>query len=206
VLFILNQFFHEMTKALVATNGHYSQFTGDGLMALYGLYEDDPTRGAADALRGAREMLAACESLLPADIAVMTAAVADFTPATPQEGKIKKAGRTALELELEPTADILAGLAAQRHDGQTLVGFAAEHGEGAIDGAREKLAAKHLDAIVVNDISREDIGFDADANEVTILGARGEAAEVERWHVPRAGKAQVAEAILDAVESLRDSR
>ena len=67
VLFILNQFFHEMTKALVATNGHYSQFTGDGLMALYGLYEDDPTRGAADALRGAREMLAARRSAeLPA--------------------------------------------------------------------------------------------------------------------------------------------
>jgi adenylate cyclase len=63
VLFILNQFFHEMTKALVATNGHYSQFTGDGLMALYGLYEDDPTRGAADALRGAREMLAALDQL-----------------------------------------------------------------------------------------------------------------------------------------------
>jgi len=63
VLFILNQFFHEMTKALVGTNGHYSQFTGDGLMALYGLYEDDPTRGAADALRGAREMLAAVDQL-----------------------------------------------------------------------------------------------------------------------------------------------
>ncbi len=63
VLFILNQFFHDMTKALVATNGHYSQFTGDGLMALYGLYEDDPTRGAADALRGVREMLAALDQL-----------------------------------------------------------------------------------------------------------------------------------------------
>jgi adenylate cyclase len=63
VLFILNQFFHEMTKALAATNGHYSQFTGDGLMALYGLYEDDPARGAADALRGAREMLAALDQL-----------------------------------------------------------------------------------------------------------------------------------------------
>jgi phosphopantothenoylcysteine decarboxylase / phosphopantothenate---cysteine ligase len=155
----------------------------------------------------AAELKAACEQEFPAcDVLLMAAAVADFTPARPQEGKIKKADRTVLELELEPTADILAGLAAQRRDGQTLVGFAAEHGEGAIDGAREKLAAKHLDAIVVNDISREDIGFDVDANEVTILGARGEGAEVERWHVPRAGKAQVAEAILDAVESLRDSR
>jgi adenylate cyclase len=56
VLFILNQFFHAMTNALVATCGHYSQFTGDGLMALYGLYAE-PAAGAADAIRGAREML-----------------------------------------------------------------------------------------------------------------------------------------------------
>lgn len=62
VLFILNQFFHEMTKALVATRGHYSQFTGDGLMALYGLHAD-PAAGAADAVRGAREMLARLDQL-----------------------------------------------------------------------------------------------------------------------------------------------
>ena len=63
VLFILNQFFREMTQALVATGGHYSQFTGDGLMALYGLYAADPAAGAADAVRGAREMLARLEQL-----------------------------------------------------------------------------------------------------------------------------------------------
>jgi class 3 adenylate cyclase len=57
VLYLLNRFFHEMTRALVASNGHYSQFTGDGLMALYGLHDADPKRGAADALRGAREMV-----------------------------------------------------------------------------------------------------------------------------------------------------
>ena len=57
VLFILNQFFYEMTQALAATNGHYSQFTGDGLMALYGLYAADPKTGPADAMRGARQML-----------------------------------------------------------------------------------------------------------------------------------------------------
>jgi adenylate cyclase len=62
VLFILNQFFHEMTKALVATNGHYSQFTGDGLMALYGLHAE-PATGAVDALRGAREMLVRLDQL-----------------------------------------------------------------------------------------------------------------------------------------------
>ena len=63
VLFILNQFFSEMTKALVATNGHYSQFTGDGLMALYGLDAGDPATGPVEALRGAREMLARLDQL-----------------------------------------------------------------------------------------------------------------------------------------------
>jgi adenylate cyclase len=62
-LFILNQFFHEMTQALLATNGHYSQFIGDGLMALYGLYAADPKTGPADAVRGAREMLERLEQL-----------------------------------------------------------------------------------------------------------------------------------------------
>jgi adenylate cyclase len=63
LLYILNQFFDEMTKALKATNGHYSQFIGDGLMALYGLNVKDPATGAADALRGAREMLARVDQL-----------------------------------------------------------------------------------------------------------------------------------------------
>ena len=57
VLFILNRFFYEMKQSLEATNGHYSQFTGDGLMALYGLHAADPASGPPDALRGAREML-----------------------------------------------------------------------------------------------------------------------------------------------------
>jgi adenylate cyclase len=63
LLYILNQFLHEMTKALDATNGHYAQFTGDGLMALYGLHAKDPAHGAADALRGAREILARMDQL-----------------------------------------------------------------------------------------------------------------------------------------------
>ena len=63
LLYILNQFFHEMIKALEATNGHYAQFAGDGLMALYGLNARDPAAGAAEALRGAREMLARMDQL-----------------------------------------------------------------------------------------------------------------------------------------------
>jgi len=63
VLFILNLFFHEMARALCASNGHYSQFTGDGLMALYGLYAHDPATGVRDALCGAREMLTRLDAL-----------------------------------------------------------------------------------------------------------------------------------------------
>jgi phosphopantothenoylcysteine decarboxylase/phosphopantothenate--cysteine ligase len=106
---------------------------------------------------------------------------------------------------LEPTADVLSGLAASRRDGQTLVGFAAEHGAEAVQGAREKLLAKGLDAIVVNDISRPDIGFDSEANEVTIFSAPRGTGELQELHVPRADKREVAEAILDAAERLRTS-
>jgi phosphopantothenoylcysteine decarboxylase / phosphopantothenate---cysteine ligase len=154
-------------------------------------------------LATAAELQEACEREFPGcDVLLMSAAVADFRPRAKADGKIKKSSRASLELELEPTADVLAGLAAQRRDGQTLVGFAAEHGEQAIDFARKKLTEKGLDAVVVNDISREDIGFEVDVNEVTILAVGGEQAETVQ-HVPRASKTDVAETILDAVERLR---
>ncbi|HWD11337.1 MAG TPA: bifunctional phosphopantothenoylcysteine decarboxylase/phosphopantothenate--cysteine ligase CoaBC [Solirubrobacteraceae bacterium] len=153
----------------------------------------------------AAELERACAQAFPdCDLLLMTAAVADFTPAKPANGKIKKAERGMLELALKPTADVLSALAARRRSGQTLVGFAAEHGAAAVELARGKLTAKGLDALVVNDISRADIGFDVDANEVTILSVNGDSAQIERQDVARASKAQVAEAILDAVEALRD--
>jgi phosphopantothenoylcysteine decarboxylase/phosphopantothenate--cysteine ligase len=155
----------------------------------------------------AGELALACEDEFPScDVLLMVAAVADFTPASPQQGKIKKSGRARLELVLEPTADVLGGLAAHRRDGQTLVGFAAEHGEQALDAARGKLTGKGLDAVVVNDISRRDIGFDVEANEITILSTSGDRSQIEHHHVPRAAKKQVAHAILDSVERLRASR
>jgi phosphopantothenoylcysteine decarboxylase / phosphopantothenate---cysteine ligase len=154
----------------------------------------------------AAELAQACEEEFPAcDVLLMAAAVADFRPAAPSEGKIKKSGRAHLQIELEPTADVLAGLATHRRDSQTLIGFAAEHGERAVEHAREKLLVKGVDALVVNDIARGDIGFDVDANEVTILIAGGQRPNDER-HVPRASKAQIAEAILDTVEQLRAGR
>jgi phosphopantothenoylcysteine decarboxylase/phosphopantothenate--cysteine ligase len=81
-----------------------------------------------------------------------------------------------------------------------LVGFAAEHGEGGVERARGKLERKRLDAVVVNDISRADIGFDTGENEVTVL-VTGR----EDRHVALASKAEVAVAVLDVVESLRAS-
>jgi phosphopantothenoylcysteine decarboxylase/phosphopantothenate--cysteine ligase len=132
-----------------------------------------------------------------ADVLLMAAAVADFRPAEALDDKIVKSGRGGLALELEPTEDVLSTLAAARRREQTLIGFAAEHGEGAIERGRAKLERKGLDAIVVNDISRADIGFDAPDNEVTIVTAVGER------HVQLGSKRAVAAAILDEVEALR---
>jgi phosphopantothenoylcysteine decarboxylase/phosphopantothenate--cysteine ligase len=132
-----------------------------------------------------------------ADVLVMAAAVADFRPATPEESKISKTGRDGLVLELEPTVDVLASVSARRRPGQVLVGFAAEHGDGAVERARGKLERKRLDAVVANDISRRDIGFDRPENEVTIVTATGDEP------VPFGPKPEVASAILDAVERLR---
>ena len=148
---------------------------------------------ASDLADAARSRFDAC------DVLVMAAAVGDFRPTEAAGGKIKKDGTgNGMELQLERTEDILSGLSARRRPDQVLVGFAAEFGAGnAVAYGRDKLARKGLDAVVVNDISRSDIGFDADANEVTILTARGER------HVARAAKAEVAREVLDAVVGLR---
>jgi phosphopantothenoylcysteine decarboxylase / phosphopantothenate---cysteine ligase len=152
----------------------------------------------------AADLKRACDEQFPScDVLLMAAAVADFRPAAPQDGKLKRAGRARLQVELEPTPDVLAGLTAQRREGQTLIGFAAEHGMQAIEYGSGKLSGKGVDAIVVNDISRDDIGFDSEDNEVTILTAASGGAEINERHVPRAAKADVAEAILDTVEYLR---
>jgi phosphopantothenoylcysteine decarboxylase/phosphopantothenate--cysteine ligase len=162
----------------------------------------DPPAGVAwREVSTADELRATCEEEFPeCDVLLMAAAVADFRPVSPAAGKIKKAGREDLQIELEPTTDVIAALAAHRRADQTLVGFAAEHGERAIECGQAKLSGKRLDAVVVNDISRADIGFEVDANEVTILTASGER------HVPRASKTEIADAILDAVEDLRADR
>jgi phosphopantothenoylcysteine decarboxylase/phosphopantothenate--cysteine ligase len=93
---------------------------------------------------------------------------------------------------------VLSSLALRRAPGQLLIGFAAEHGDGAEQYGRDKLTRKGLDAIVVNDISKPGIGFDSDQNEVIILTAEGGAR-----HVAQTSKQQIASAVLDEVQSLR---
>ncbi|MET0810876.1 MAG: bifunctional phosphopantothenoylcysteine decarboxylase/phosphopantothenate--cysteine ligase CoaBC [Thermoleophilaceae bacterium] len=136
------------------------------------------------------------ERFASADVLVMAAAPADFRPSAAAEGKLSREGE-GFALDLEPTEDIVAGVAAGRRADQTVIGFAAEHGDGAVERGRAKLARKGLDAVVVNDISRADIGFDSDENEVTIVLGEGER------EVGRRPKAEVAAAILDEVERLR---
>ncbi len=155
-------------------------------------------------VRTAAELERACAERFDAsDVLLMSAAVADFAPAAPAQGKIKKEDRDSLTIELAPTVDVLAVLSARRRPGQTLVGFAAEHGEQGLQHARGKLARKNLDAVVLNDVSRTDIGFDAEQNEVTILTATGKG-QIDEQHVTRAPKTKIAEAILDAVEAMRE--
>lgn len=127
-----------------------------------------------------------------ADVLVMAAAVADYRPIEAASSKIKKSG-DRLVIELEPTVDVLASLAPRKRADQLVVGFAAETDD-VLGYAAGKLARKGLDLIVANDVSRADIGFESDANAVTVLDATGVVCEV-----PRAAKAVVAERILDVV-------
>src|SRR6202142_2546075 len=154
---------------------------------------------AADAtevtrVQTADEMLAAVLKLLPESTAViMTAAVADFRPKAAAKQKIKRKGE--MTLELEPTSDILAQVARSKTS-QIVVGFAAET-ENVLENARQKLASKSLDAIVVNDVSRDGIGFDSDRNAVTIISQN------EVIEVPETSKWEVAHRVLDQVVKLR---
>jgi phosphopantothenoylcysteine decarboxylase / phosphopantothenate---cysteine ligase len=133
-----------------------------------------------------------------ADVLVMAAAPADFRPRRAAGEKIHRESADRLELELEPTDDILAALGKRRREGQVIVGFAAEF-SGGVERAREKLDRKGADAIVLNDVSRSEIGFESDENEVVIVERGGD------HHVPLASKDEVAIAILDQVDKLRSS-
>jgi phosphopantothenoylcysteine decarboxylase/phosphopantothenate--cysteine ligase len=135
--------------------------------------------------------------LLPqSSIVIKTAAVADYRPKSAAGQKIKREG--PMTLDLEATPDILKEISSNKTS-QIVVGFAAET-ENVLENARQKLLSKNLDAIVVNDVSREGIGFDSDRNAVTII-TRDDVVEV-----PETTKCEVAQRVLDQVVKLRHQR
>jgi phosphopantothenoylcysteine decarboxylase/phosphopantothenate--cysteine ligase len=142
-----------------------------------------------------REALARAD----ADVVVMAAAVADYRAPAPLEAKRPKDGGP-WTIDLAPTADVLAAIGARRTPEQVIVGFAAESGTEGIERARRKRDAKRADLVVFNDVSRDDVGFDAPDNEVVLVTA-----DAER-EVQKAPKRVVAAAVLDEVERLLSSR
>ena len=151
-----------------------------------------PVPGAAEVtqVKTSEEMRAAVLKHLPeSTVVIKTAAVADFRPKAAAAQKLKRKGE--MTLDLEPTSDILAEVAREKTS-QIVVGFAAET-ENVLENARKKLASKSLDAIVVNDVSRDGIGFDSDRNAVTIIS------QTEVVEVPETSKWEVAHRVLDQV-------
>ena len=156
-----------------------------------------PNGAEVTRIESAEEMRQAVLNRLPqATVVIKTAAVSDYRPKFAATQKIKR--KRAMSLELEPTADILSELARQKTS-QILVGFAAET-ENVLENARQKLASKSLDAIVVNDVSREGTGFDSDRNAVTIITHH------EVVEVPETSKWDVAQRVLDQVVRLIQNR
>jgi phosphopantothenoylcysteine decarboxylase/phosphopantothenate--cysteine ligase len=155
--------------------------------------------GAAEVTRveSAEQMRDAVLNLLPqATMVIKSAAVSDYRAKVVSPQKMKRKG--PVTLELEPTDDILKEISA-RKQAQIVVGFAAET-ENVLENARQKLAAKNLDAIVVNDVSREGIGFDSERNQVTII------THDEVIEVPETTKWEVAQRVLDQVVRIRQRR
>ncbi len=153
-----------------------------------------PSAAEVTWVESASQMLEAVLRLLPqASVVIKAAAVADYTIGNPPDEKIKRTGR--MTLELDPTTDILTEIA-RRKTSQIVIGFAAET-QNIIENARKKLVAKSLDAIVVNDVSREGIGFDSERNAVTILTPS------ESISVPETTKWDVAQSVLDQAVRLR---
>lgn len=155
--------------------------------------------GAAEVTRveSAQQMRDAVVNLLPqATIVIKTAAVSDYRAKDAASQKIKRKG--PITLELEATPDILKEIV-QKKQNQLVIGFAAET-ENVLENARQKLVSKNLDAIVVNDVSREGVGFDSDRNAVTII-TRDEVVEV-----PETTKWEVAQRVLGEITRLRLGR
>ena len=156
-----------------------------------------PVAATVTRVESAQEMRDAVMKLLPqASVVIKSAAVSDYRAKATADQKIKRKGPTTLELEATP--DILKEISANRTS-QIVIGFAAET-ENVLENARQKLVAKNLDGIVVNDVSREGVGFDSDRNAVTII-TREDVVEV-----PETTKWEVAQRVLDQAVRLLQTR
>jgi phosphopantothenoylcysteine decarboxylase/phosphopantothenate--cysteine ligase len=147
----------------------------------------------------AASMLDAALSHADADLVLMAAAVADYRPAVSLPEKRPK-DESHWEVRLEPTTDVLRTLGERRGNDQVLVGFAADRGDQGLARAREKLLHKKVDLVVYNDVSRADVGFDAEDNEVILVSAAGER------RVGKAPKDRIASTIVDTAEELLRER
>ncbi|MBS1789522.1 MAG: bifunctional phosphopantothenoylcysteine decarboxylase/phosphopantothenate--cysteine ligase CoaBC [Acidobacteria bacterium] len=150
-------------------------------------------------VRSTREMYEAVMNRLEdATIFIGSAAVADFRPTNRAEQKIKKQSEAYITIELEPTEDIIAAVAAApNRNGRIVAGFAAES-QTLLEYADKKLREKGLDLIVANDISRTDAGFDVGTNAATILKRDG-----SRVELPLQSKRELADRVLDEIIKLR---
>ena len=138
--------------------------------------------------------IAVLERMAEATLIVKAAAVADYRPVTVSEQKLKRTG--PMTIELAPTEDILAEVVRRRRPGQIIVGFAAET-ENRMENGRAKLLRKGADAIVVNDVTGDGVGIDADLNAATFLTL------TTATELPEMPKRQLADRILDEILTLR---
>jgi phosphopantothenoylcysteine decarboxylase/phosphopantothenate--cysteine ligase len=194
VRFVGNRSSGRMGVALAAEaqkrGAHVTLLAANLAVAAPGGVEVVETPTAADVAREAK-------AHADVDIVLMAAAVADYAPDETGGKRAKEA--QPWELTLRPTEDVLGSLSAARTNGQILVGFAAEEGEQGLARKRRMLEEKGLDLVVYNDISRGDIGFDSDDNEVVLVSPAGERT------VAKAPKERIAAEILDEVEKLLPS-
>ncbi|NRP36745.1 Coenzyme A biosynthesis bifunctional protein CoaBC [Marinobacterium sp. xm-d-579] len=148
-------------------------------------------------VESAEQMLeAALVASEQADIFIGAAAVADYRPQLVAEQKIKKGAEEVMEILLTKNPDIIATIAGQP-ERPLMIGFAAET-ENLVEYARSKLVRKGLDLVIANDVSQADIGFNADQNEVILVGPNGE------LPLPKAGKSELAEQLISHISQLMD--
>ena len=176
---------------------------GAQVVAIAGTTSVEPPKGiTVIRVNSAQEMSSAVlQEIDKATVFVGAAAVADYKPSNRTDQKIKKHS-ASLTLELERTPDILAQVSSNRNEGTLVIGFAAET-ENVLSHAESKLRSKHLDAIVANDITRPDSGFDSNNNAVTILTPANLVSPLE---LPLMSKADTANRILDVIVRLRSEK